>query len=255
MLAEPADLVTLGGIAELTAAAPRAHAAAAAGLLAVDSNGAVSATHALLGEAVYDLLPLGRRQDLHARAAQWTTGDRRLGHRAAAVTRPDPRLVADLVTAADQARSSRRYDLAAAHRLRARSVSADPTQRDTLLCEALIDRVSAQDLDHADTLAEQAASQSPAPLRSLALGLLARERGRIGEARTYLQEALSWPTAPPDPDVRQRAAVAIASLLTRLGEGALGHCRARHRRPDRRSRAGRRRTDSAGHGTVAERRG
>ena len=221
VLAEPADLVMLGGVAEVTAAAPRAHAAAAAGLLAMDSAGAVAATHTLLGEAVYDLLPLGRRQHLHARAAEWTSGDRRLGHRAAAVSRPDPRLVAELVTAADRARSSRRYDLAAAHRLRARSVSADPMQRDTLLCEALIDRVSAQDLDGADALAQLAEPLTPSPLRSLALGLLARERGRIGPARTYLQEALKHAPEPSNLEVRPRAAVALAVLHVRLSESEL----------------------------------
>ena len=221
VLAEPADLVTLGGVAEVTAAAPRAHAAAAAGLLAMDSTGAVSSAHTLLREAVYDLLPLGRRQALHLRAADWTSGDRRLVHRAAAVSRPDPRLVAELVTAADLARSSRRYDLAAAHRLRARSISAEPGERDILLCEALIDRVSAQDLDGADALAEQALALAPSPLRSLALGLLARERGRVGEARTWLHEARGGAAEPPDLRVRHRAAVAAASLHTRLGEGTL----------------------------------
>ena len=178
----------------------------------------MSSAHALLREAVYDSLPLTRRQALHARAADWTTGDRRLGHRAAAVSRPDPALVAELVGAADLARSSRRYALAAAQRLRARSVSADPDQRDALLFEALIDRVSAQDLDGADELAERGAELTPSPLGSLALGLLARERGRVAEATTYLQAALS-PTS--EPRLRQQAAVALAELHVRLNEGAL----------------------------------
>ncbi len=184
----------------------------------MDASGAVSSAHALIREVVYDSLPLTRRQALHARAADWTTGDRRLGHRAAAVSRPDPALVAELVGAADLARSSRRYALAAAQRLRARSVSADPDQRDALLFEALIDRVSAQDLDGADELAERAAELTPSPVRSLALGLLARERGRVAEATTYFQEALS-PTS--EPRLRQQAAVALAELHVRLNEGAL----------------------------------
>ena len=218
VLAEPADLVTLGGVAAITDVAPRATSALAAGLLTMDSEAVVSSAHALLREAVYDSIPLSRRQALHARAADWTTGDRRLGHRAAALSRPDPALVAELGSAADLARSSRRYALAAAQRLRARSVSADPDQRDALLCEALIDRVSAQDLDGADVLAERVAVLTPSPLRSLALGLLARERGRVAEATTYLQEALS-PTS--EPHVRHQAAVALAALHVRLNEGAL----------------------------------
>ena len=221
VLAEPADLVTLGGIAEVSAPAPRIGAASAAGLLTVDGSGAVSSTHALLREAVYDSLPLGRRQALHARAAEWTSGDRRLVHRAAAASRPDPVLVTELIAAADLARSSRRYDLAATHRLRARSISADPAERDTLLYAALIDRVSAQDLDGADELAEQAAALTPTPLRSLALGLLARERGRVGEARSYLHEARAESSGVPDPRIRQQAAVAAAGLHVRMNEGAL----------------------------------
>ena len=48
VLAEPADLVTLGGIAEVADVAPRAGAAAAAGLLTMDHHGAISSAHALL---------------------------------------------------------------------------------------------------------------------------------------------------------------------------------------------------------------
>ncbi len=221
VLAEPADLVTLGGIAEVADVASRAGAAAGAGLLTVDNHGAISSAHALLRDAVYDSIPPGQRQALHARAADWTSGDRRLGHRAAAVNRSDPALVAELIAAADGARSSRRYDLAATHRLRARSISADPAERDALLVEALIDRVSAQDLDGADELAEQAEPLTPSPVRSLALGLLARERGRIGEAKTYLREALTRAPESPDASIGQRAALGAAVLHTRLTEGAL----------------------------------
>ena len=220
VLAEPADLVTLSAVAEVTAAAQRATAAAGAGLLTIDKSGLALSAHELLREAVYDALPLGRRQALHARAAEWTSGDRRLGHLAAAAGRPDPELVEELIEAAAAARATRRYDLAATHRLRARSISADPSERDSLLFEALIDRVSAQDLDGADELADQAAALTPGALRSLALGLLARERGQIGEATTLLYEALTWAAAPSDGRVRQRAAVEAAWLQVRLGDGA-----------------------------------
>ncbi len=220
VLAEPADLVTLGGVAGVTGTAAGISAAAAAGLLTSDHSG-ISAGHALLREAVYDSLPLDRRQELHDRAARWTSGDRRLGHRAAAVSRPDPALVAELVAAADAARASGRHDLAATCRLRARSISGDTAQRDALLFEALIDRVSAQDLGAADDLAEQAAELTPGPLRSLALGLLARERGRSGEAKRYLHEAIDAAPDPANQRVREQAAVAVGVLHLRRNEGAL----------------------------------
>lgn len=219
VLADGADLVTVGGVADQAAAAAQVTAAAAAGLLTVDHGGVVWAAHALLREAVYDALPLNRRQRLHGRAAEWTAGDRRLGHLAAAAGRADPDLVTELVAAADAARATRRYSLAATHRLRARSVCAEPVERDVLLCEALLDRVSAQDLDGADELAGQAADLRPSALRSLALGLLARERGRIGAGRTFLQEALTWAADDSDVRVRARAAVEAAWLHVRLGDG------------------------------------
>lgn len=220
VLDEPADLVKLGGAAEVSDAASGVAAATGAGLLVLGSAGLAQFSHALLRDAVYDSLPLGRRRALHARAALWTSGHRRLGHRAAAVTQAAPTLVAELVGAADQARASRRYDLAAAQRLRARSISADPAERDTLLFEALIDRVWGQDLDGADELASSTGSLPASPRRSLALGLLARERGRVGEAMTYLQEALAPPADASDEDVRERAVVALGWLHVRLSDGA-----------------------------------
>ena len=81
--------------------------------------------------------------------------------------------------------------------------------------------MSAQDLDGADELAAQAEPLTPSPLRGLALGLLARERGRVGEAKTYLREALTRAPGAPDDSVHQRAAVGAAGLHTRLTEGAL----------------------------------
>ena len=64
-------------------------------------------------------------------------------------------------------------------------------------------------------------SLSPAPLRSLALGLLARERGRIGEARTYLQEALSGRRLRPTPMSISVPPWRSRVLHVRLDEGAL----------------------------------
>ena len=219
VLAQPADLITIGGVAEVTEVATGVGAATAAGLLTMDTRGAVLCAHTLLREAVYDSLPLDRRQDLHACAARWTSGDRSLGHRAAAVKRSDPALVAELVAAADLARSARRYDLAATQRMRARSISADPVERDSLLFEALIDRVWAQDLDGADQLSSLAESLTAGPLRSFALGLLARESGHTDRARTYLHEAVNWPADDSNRPVRQQAAVAAAWLYVRLGDG------------------------------------
>lgn len=198
VLAEPADLVVLGRTADVDDPSAAVTAAAACGLVRVDGRGRVECAHALLGEAVYRTLTLVRRRDLHARAAAWTSGDRCLAHRTAAADRPNPRLVTDLLAAADAARTTLRYGRAATHRLRARTVSGDPAQRERLLLEALVEWVEAQDLAGARELAPEALDASPCALRSLALGLLARDGGEIGPARTRLHEAVDLATAAGD---------------------------------------------------------
>jgi hypothetical protein len=93
VLAEPTDLVVLGRTADVDDPSAAVTVAAACGLVRVDGRGRVECAHALLGEAVYRSLALVRRRDLHARAAAWTSGDRRLANRTAAADRPDPGLV------------------------------------------------------------------------------------------------------------------------------------------------------------------
>jgi DNA-binding CsgD family transcriptional regulator len=220
VLAEPADLVVLGRIADVEDPSATVTDAAACGLVRVDGRGRVECAHALLGEAVYGTLTLVRRRDLHARAAAWTSGDRCLAHRTAAADRSDSRLVADLIAAADAARTTLRYGRAATHRLRARAISGDPAQRVRLLLEALVERVEAQDLTGARELAPEALEASPCALRSLALGLLARDGGEIGPARTRLHEAVELATTSGDRARAARARLETAAMLVRLGDGA-----------------------------------
>ena len=219
VLAEPTDLVPLGRTAEVADPSAALASAAAAGLVRVDPAGRVECAHALLREAVHATLPPVRRRDLHARAAAATTGDRRLAHRAAAADRTDPQLVADHLAAASAARVARRYALAATHRLRARATSAEPAQRERLLIQALVERVEAQDLAGAEELRPAVLDAPASAHRSLALGLLARESGRVGPARTWLREALDLATAAGDGALAGRAALALAVLHVRLGDG------------------------------------
>ena len=92
VLAEPTDLVVLGRTADVDDPSAAVTVAAACGLVRVDGRGRVECAHALLGEAVYRSLALVRRRDLHARAAAWISGDRRLANRTAArrPARPGP---------------------------------------------------------------------------------------------------------------------------------------------------------------------
>ncbi len=219
VVAEPADLVVLGRTADVADPSAAVTATVSGGLLRIDGAGRVECAHALLREAFYCTLSPVRRRDLHASAAQWTTGDRQLAHRVAAADRPDPRLVADLLDAAAAARRELKYGLAATHRLRARTVCDDPVQRERLLPEALIERVEAQDLAGARDLAPDVVDTPSTACRSLALGLLARESGQVGPARTWLQAALDLATCAGDATLAGRAALAMAVLHVRLGDG------------------------------------
>ena len=219
VLAEPTDVLVLGQVGDVEHPFDAVDDGVTGGLLVLPTDQQVDCAHELLREAVYQAIPLGRRRLLHAGAARWTTGDRRLAHLASAADQPDAQLAADLVAAADAARADRLYDLAATHRLRARSVSDDPVQRGSQLLEALLDRVAAQSLTTAAELAEPAAGLPPSALRSLALGLLARESGRIAEARTLLSDAVARARTCGDETMAQRTGIALAVLYVRMNEG------------------------------------
>ncbi len=219
VLGEAVPLVVLGQLAPTPDVFEAAEQARVAGLLRVAHDRTFGCTHALLQEAVYDAIPLGRRRDLHARAATCTTGERRLTHRTLAADRPDPDLVVDLVAAADALRGTHSFRRAADLRLKARDVSGDAEQRDELLLEALVDLVSAQDLLGARSLAEQAERHPSSPLRDLALGVLARESGEVDTAKVLLQRALDGAVASETRDIRDRSAMALTYLLALVNAG------------------------------------
>ncbi len=220
VLAEPSPLTVLGQVADVPDPSAALTAAVISGLLTEDDAGDVDSAHDLLADAVRLSLTPVRRQELHLTAARWTTGERRLAHRAAASDRPDPHLAADLVAAAESARAALRYGVAATHRLAARAVSPDPTQREHLLIDAVVDRVEAEDLDGAEELAVLVRLTAPGARRSLALGLLARERGEVGAARTLLRASLQEAESTGDRATATCAALAGAVLEMRIGDGA-----------------------------------
>ncbi len=231
VLAEPTPLTVLGQVADVQDPSAALTAATLAGLLTESEQGDVDSAHDLLAEAVRQGLTPVRRRDLHRDAARWTTGDRHLAHRAAASDRPDPVLAADLVAAADAAHAALRYDVAATHRLRARAVSAEPVERERLLVDALVDRVEAEDLDGAGELAPLVEQAPSSARRSLALGLLARERGEVGAARSLLRASLQEAESAGDAGTATRAALAGAVLEVLIGDGAAAMDLLRHTEP------------------------
>ena len=109
------------------------------------------------------------------------------------------------------------------------------------------------DLSGAAELAETAARLPPSALRSLALGLLARESGRIGEARTLLGDAVTRARAGGDAAMMERAGIAARDLVRADQRGTGSGGGDRGRRPGGRPRSGRRCADHEGHRPVAGR--
>jgi DNA-binding CsgD family transcriptional regulator/tetratricopeptide (TPR) repeat protein len=219
VLDEAAPLVVLGQVARIPEVSEAAEQARTAGLLRVVGTRLLGCAHPLLQESVYAAMPLGRRRELHARAAECTTGERRLTHRALATDRPDAGLVDELVVAADAARATYRLQRAVDLRLRAHDVCGDAGLRDALILEALVDQVSSQDLEAVRLLVDRAQQCPPSALRDLAFGVLARDSGEVGKAKVLLERAYDRATEAGDPEVRERAAVALASLLVLLNDG------------------------------------
>ena len=190
-----------------------------AGLLRQNRPDRLLVASPFLSRAVLRSVPEARRRVLHGRAATWTTGERQLEHRAAAAAGRDPVLVADLDRAADAARRAQRFGSAASLRLRARELEPDSDHADRFLLEAIIDLVAGQDLVGAGRLAVRADQVPDSALRSLALGLLHRERAQVGEAKSFLYDALR--RSAGDAQAEARAALEIALLHVRLNEGEL----------------------------------
>lgn len=222
-MGEARGLVVLAQVAQLDDPGSAAEEALTAGLVRYSESGGLVCFHSLVRDAVYSTLTAKRRRALHRRAADASTGDRRLDHLVKATDRADPALVAQLRDAADAARRGEAFELAADHRLRARSVCVDAEQSDVLLLEALIDLVNAQHLVRAESLEPEARGCTPCALRSLALGLLAREKGDPARAQPLLREAVELARADTSasriPQLDTRAAHALAALLTLLDDG------------------------------------
>ncbi len=153
VLAEPASLAVLSDVAALPAGAEDSAEAISAGLLAPGPGG-FTIPHDLLARAVYESLAPSRRRALHRQAIRWTAERRRLEHRAAAASAPDPELAAELTAWAATARADRRHLQAAAAEELARTLTPDHDERDRLLLHAVLDRVAGQDLEGAQSLAD-----------------------------------------------------------------------------------------------------
>jgi ATP/maltotriose-dependent transcriptional regulator MalT len=176
--------------------------------------------HALVHQAVYDLAPLARRRELHAKAAVLTGGAAggavALRHRVAAAEGADPVLAADLDRQADA--ETRRGELSAAAEHRREALLRTPpgderTRRLLSLVEA--DLIAGNMADAARYAAELAAGGDD-PWWDFVAGYQISVTGDLDQARQRLIRALAAPagTAPPGApaDLRARIATHLALI-------------------------------------------
>jgi len=202
-----AELASVTGIADSSAALGQAESA---GLLLereTPSGWQVSFTHPLFRQAVYQNLGAGRRRALHLRAAAAVAGEAGLGHRSAAAIGPDPQLATDLDEAADKAALAGKLSLAARYRQQAAAVTGRGPERDERLLSAfelLIRSADATGADAARPVVEQLPASSR---RDAALGQLAVITARPLDAENLLRAA--WDAGDPVRDAAARAEAAL----------------------------------------------
>ena len=219
VLDQPVGLAVLGTVAAIDdPASALAEAADSVAVTEESSTGRIAFSHELFRRAVYDALPADSRRTLHRRAIDWTTGERQLGHRVAAADRADPDLAKALVEAAATAVGEQKHAVAATHLLQARTVSADPAERDALVQRALLLRLDAGDIAGAGLLSADVELAEPSGLRSLALGALTRDQGDAATADVLISEAQQL--AGSDTILVTEAAVALAGVRIRVNDGA-----------------------------------
>ena len=220
VLGQHCELVTAAALAGLADPLPALGEAAAAGILAEETDGAAAGigfSHLLVQRAVYGDLSPARRHRLHQRAAGLVDLDRALGHRVAAAAGPDDELAGELEAAARESRRHGRTAQATAWLAQAAAVGSDRAAADRRVLDALEILVTYGEVAQAEALAARAAAAGPGPRRSWLLGTLDFLAGRTAAAEARLVEA--WQAHDParDPAVGGAAATRLAALCLLAG--------------------------------------
>ncbi|MFD9906508.1 ATP-binding protein [Streptomyces sp. NPDC059063] len=144
------------------------------------ADGRLAFTHPLVRSAVYRAAPLALRTAAHHALAAATTADRRAWHRAAAATRPDESVAADLERTAEDARRRGGRQAEAAAYERAADLSPGDEQRARRLAAAAEAVENAGRQERAADLADRAAAHPHDPVTR---ARLARIRATAANAR------------------------------------------------------------------------
>jgi DNA-binding CsgD family transcriptional regulator len=181
----------------------------------------VQFSHPLYRAAVYEDLAPTKRQQLHRRAAVVLGSDTALAHRVAAADGVDDALARELATAsqAEMARGS--DDQAATYLLWASSLDPDRQLAEDHLLQAAYLLVTGWRTARARALRPGVTACAASPLRSLVLGLLAKDEGDGPAAQRWLRDAITTAGGPgPDGKALPRALAELALLVGMLGQGA-----------------------------------
>jgi len=181
----------------------------------------VQFSHPLYRAALYEDLAPTVRQQLHRRAADVLGSNAALAHRVAAADGVDNALARELVTASRAETAKRSDDQAATYLLWASSLESDPQLAEDNLLQAAYVLVTGWRTARAKALRPRVIACPPNPLRSLVLGLLAKDEGDGVAAERWFADAIAI-TGGHDPDgkVLPRALVELAVLLSLQGRGA-----------------------------------
>jgi DNA-binding CsgD family transcriptional regulator len=158
----------------------------------LDSGTAVKISQPVLRAAVYDLVPLAARRDLHIRAASMvTTRDEVLSHQIAAVEQHDDELAAEVEEWSGELHEFRMHRSAARYQRSAAWLSSDPRDRERRWLESVYESVLAQDtpmVRASYSLIEESVDQQR---RDLVLGALETFEDENHEAIYWFTKQLS----------------------------------------------------------------
>ncbi|HXW82547.1 MAG TPA: AAA family ATPase [Acidimicrobiales bacterium] len=171
----------------------------------------VEFAHPLYRQAIYDDLPPSRRRELHRAAAGVTGSAVALSHRIAAADGADEDLAGELEAKAKQDLELGLYAEAARTLRWASSLSPARPDAERRLLEAAWAYIDPGQTVRLEPLRSEIEACHDGLERSLALGMLAWDEGRIDEARYWLYRVVNGPVSL-DPEARIRTARAWGEL-------------------------------------------
>ncbi len=167
--------------------------------------------HPLIHAAVYSDLGPAQRAALHARAAEFLSGDAALDHRIRASSPDNLQLADELRARAAEEASRRLWPAAGRHLLAAARLHPKPEARSECLLRAAALMLAGSDYAGVAGLEEEIRALEPGPWRDYVLGHLTIGRGGLAKATRHLEEALHAADAEHEPDL-------VAAIAFILGE-------------------------------------